>query len=79
MLMQQLWQDMLTGVGNLSLSATEMQTAPGGHLNKKMLSYQYIDTHVKDKMAIKQTQHYLTWESPKTVFILRRDPGMFGY
>ena len=41
----------------------------GGHLDIKMLSYQYRDPHVKDKIVLS-----LTWESPylgKTVFILK--------
>ena len=44
-----------------------------GRLNIKMPSYQYEDSHVKDKMVLS-----LTWESPylgKTVFILRRGSG----
>ena len=48
----------------------------GGHLNIKMLSYQYRDSHVKDK-TVSPTVLSLTWESPylgKTVFILRRGP-----
>ena len=47
---------------------------PGGHLNIKMPSYQYRDSHVKDK-TVSPTVLSLTWESPylgKTVFILRR-------
>ena len=50
---------------------------PGGRLNIKMLSYQYRDSHVKDK-TVSPTVLFLTWESPylgKTVFILRRGPG----
>ena len=49
---------------------------PGGHLNIKMPSYQYRDSHVKDKTVL-PTVSSLTWESPylgKTVFILRRGP-----
>ena len=49
----------------------------GGRLNIKMLSYQYRDSHVKDK-TVSPTVLSLTWESPylgKTVFILRRGPG----
>ena len=41
-----------------------------------MLSYQYRDSHVKDKM-VSPTVLSLTWESPylgKTIFILRRAP-----
>ena len=51
--------------------------APGGRLNIKMPSYQYKDSHVKDK-TVWPTVLSLTWESPylgKTVFILRRGPG----
>ena len=47
---------------------------PGGHLNIKMSSYQYRDSHVKDK-TVSSTVLSLTWEFPylgKTVFILRR-------
>ena len=46
----------------------------GGCLNIKMYSYQYRDSHVKDK-TVSPTILSLTWESPylvKTVFILRR-------
>ena len=49
----------------------------GGRLNIKMPSYQYRDSHVKDK-TVSPTVLSLTWESPylgKTVFILRRGPG----
>ena len=56
---------------------TLVKQPPGGHLNINMLSYQYRDPHVKDKM-VTPTVLSLTWESPylgKTVFILRRDPG----
>ena len=48
----------------------------GGRLNIKMPSYQYRDSHVKDK-TVSPTVLSLTWESPypgKTVFILRRGP-----
>ena len=56
---------------------------PGGRLNIKMPSYQYRDSHVKDK-AVSPTILSLTWESPylgKMVFILRRSPGacVMGY
>ena len=50
---------------------------PGGRLNIKMPSYQYRDSHVKDK-TVSPTVLSSTWESPylgKTVFILRRGPG----
>ena len=46
----------------------------GRHLNIKMSSYQYRDSHVKDK-TVSPTVLSLTWKSPylkKTVFILRR-------
>ena len=46
-------------------------------LSIKMSSYQYRDSHVKDK-TVSPTVLSLTWESPclgKTVFILRRGPG----
>ena len=49
----------------------------GDHLNIKMSSYQYRDSHVKDKM-VSPTVLPLTWESPylgKMVFILRQVPG----
>ena len=49
----------------------------GGRLNIKMASYQYRNSHVKDK-TVSPTVLSLTWESPymgKTVFILRRGPG----
>ena len=48
-------------------------TLPGGCLNINMPSYQYRDSHVKDK-TVSPTVLSLTWESPyqgKTVFILR--------
>ena len=54
-------------------------TLSKGRLNIKMLSYQYKDSHVKDK-TVSQTVLSLTWESPylgKTVFILRWCPD--GY
>ena len=44
---------------------------------KKMLSYQYMDSHVKDE-TVSPTVLSLTWESPylgKTVFILNQGPG----
>ena len=50
---------------------------PGGRLNIKMSSYQYRDSHVKDK-TVSPTVLSLTWESPylgKTVFILNQGPG----
>ena len=53
----------------------------GGRLNIKMPSYQYRDSHVKDK-TVSPTVLSLTWESPyleKTVFILRRGPGDIIY
>ena len=46
----------------------------GSRLNIKMLSYQYKDSHVKDK-TVSLTVLSITWESPyleKMVFILRR-------
>ena len=49
----------------------------GGRLNIKMPSYQYRDSHVKDK-TVSSTVLSLTWESPypgKTVFILRGGPA----
>ena len=51
----------------------------GGRLNIKMSSYQYRDSHVKDK-TVSPTVLSLTCESPylgKTVFILRRGPGQW--
>ena len=54
-------------------------TTPGGCLNIKIPSYQYRDSHVKDK-TVSPTVLSLTWESPylgKTVFILRRGPGSY--
>ena len=53
---------------------------PGDRLNIKMPSYQYRDSHVKDK-TVSPTVLSLTWESPylrKTVFILRRAPDGDG-
>ena len=53
-----------------------MSKSPWGRLNIKMSSYQYRDSHVKDK-TVSPTVLSLTWESPylgKTVFILRRGP-----
>ena len=50
---------------------------PGDHLNVKMPSYQYRDSHVKDK-TVSPTVLSLTWESlylGKTAFILRQAPG----
>ena len=49
---------------------------PGGRLNIKMPSYQYRNSHVKDK-TVSPTVISLTWESPylgKTVFILKQGP-----
>ena len=57
------------------LNTSERQ-GPGGRLNIKMPSYQYRDSHVKDK-TVSPTILSLTWESPylgKIVFILRRGP-----
>ena len=54
-----------------------MLLLPGGRLNIKMPSYQYMDSHVKDKTVL-STVLSLTWEFPylgKAVFILRRGPG----
>ena len=48
-------------------------TLPGGRLNIKMSSYQYRDSHVKDR-TVSPTLFSLIWESPyrgKMVFILR--------
>ena len=48
-----------------------------GRLNIDMSSYQYRDPHVKDKTVSPVLS--LIWESPylgKTVFILRRGPGL---
>ena len=53
------------------------QRDPRDRLNIKMRSYQYRDSHVKDK-TVSPTILSLTWQSPylgKTVFILRRGPG----
>ena len=63
--------------------AKQNATKPGGRHNIKMPSYQYRDSHVKDK-AVSPTILSLTWESPylgKMVFILRRSPGacVMGY
>ena len=55
----------------------KLKWAPGGRLNIEMSSYQYGDSHVKDK-TVSPTVLSLTWESSylgKTVFILRRGPG----
>ena len=49
----------------------------GGRLNIKISSYQYRDSHVKDK-TVSPTVLPLTWESPylgKTVFKMRRGPA----
>ena len=57
----------------------QLNRETGGRLNIKMLSYQYRDSHVKDK-TVSSTVLSLTWESPyleKTVFILRRAPGSY--
>ena len=58
------------------LSLVKPRLEPGDCLNIKMWSYQYRDSHFKDK-RVSLTVLYLTWESPylgKTVFILRRGP-----
>ena len=50
----------------------------GGRLNIKILSYQYKDSHVKDK-TVSSTVLSLTRESPyqgKTIFVLRQGPGV---
>ena len=50
-----------------------------GRLNIKIQSYQYRDSHVKDK-TVSPTVLSLTWESPylgKMVFILRWGPGLW--
>ena len=49
---------------------------PGSRLNIKMSSYQYRDSHAKDK-TVSPTVLYLTWKSlylRETVFTLRRGP-----
>ena len=51
-----------------------------GRLNINMSSYQYRDSHVKDK-TVSPTVLSLTWESPylgKAVFILKRGPVLSG-
>ena len=55
-----------------------LKWAPGDRLNIKVASYQYRDPHVKDK-TVSATVLSLIWESPylgKTVFMLRRGPGL---
>ena len=61
---------------NQSYSCLVAAKKPGGHLNIKMSSYQYRDSHVKDK-TVSPTALSLTWESPylgRMVFILRWGP-----
>ena len=53
----------------------------GVHLNIKMLSYQYRDSHYKDKMASRLFYMFIM-EIPilgKTFFILRRGPGSWWF
>ena len=67
------WQDTLD---KSSLQMINQQSYGGDRLNIKMPSYQYRDSHVKDK-AVSPTVLSLTWESPylgKMVFISRRGP-----
>ena len=50
---------------------------PGARLNVKMSSYQYRNSHYKDK-TLSRPSFYLYNGNPipeKTVFLLRRDPG----
>ena len=53
----------------------------GGRLNIKMLSYQYRDSHVKDK-TVSPTVLSLTWESPylgKTCLYIETGPWPLSY
>ena len=62
------------------LKISYLKWHPGGRLNIKLSSYQYRDSHAKDK-TVSPTVLSLTWESPyleKTVFILRRGPDPQG-
>ena len=61
---------------DLWVKVTPAFIGPGGRLNIKMPSYQYRDSHVKDK-TVSPTVLSLSWKPPylgKTVFILRRGP-----
>ena len=77
--MHQFLEETWTEVKGQSASELLLNTwgGTGDCLNIKMPSYQYRDSHVKDK-TVSPTVLSLTWESPylrKTVFILRRAPG----
>ena len=59
-------------------NCTSCVMTAGGRLNKKDGLTRYGDSHVKDK-TVSPTVLSLTWKSPyvdKTVFILRRGPGV---
>ena len=65
------------GLSSLWHQGNTWAGVPGGRFNIKMPSYQYRDSHVKDK-TVSPTVLSLTWESPymgKMVFILNRAPG----
>ena len=69
------WSALLPREPNIKWKSNKMTS--GGRLNIKSSSYQYRDSHVKDK-TVSPTVLSLTWESPylgKMVFILRRDPS----
>ena len=68
-----MYGDQQAAVHSLSMA---IFLAAGGRLNIKMSSYQYRDSHVKDK-TVSPTVSSLTWEFPylgKTVLMLRPPP-----
>ena len=59
------------------MKSLRLKKRSGSRLNIKMPSYQYRDSHFKDK-TVSPTVLSLTWESPylgKMVFILRQGPN----
>ena len=72
------WSYVFLALTHQCLFCIKPSIQSGGRLNIKMPSYQYRDSHVKDK-TVSPTVLSLTWESPylgKMVFILRRGPGL---
>ena len=59
------FHDKLTSSSIRGQDIIENTKWPGGRLNIKMSSYQYRDSHVKDK-TVSPTVLSLTWESPIT-------------
>ena len=59
------------------MSPQEITIAPGGRLSIKMSSYQYRDSHVKDK-TVSPTVLSLTWESPTVLSLTWESPTVLS-